>query len=51
MTKMKKLFLKAELKRKKKYNISGTPTIIVNNKKYDGNYTYVDLAKYIDKLN
>ena len=43
--------LKSRIEAQKKYNISGTPTIIVNNKKYDGSYTYVDLAKYIDKLN
>ena len=34
----------------KKYNITSTPTIIINEKKYEGNHTYKEFKKEIEKL-
>ena len=34
----------------KKYDISSTPTIIINEKKYEGKHTYKDFKKTIEKL-
>jgi protein-disulfide isomerase len=34
----------------KKYSINSTPTIIINEKKYEGNATFEDLSKEISKI-
>ena len=34
----------------KKYSITSTPTIFINEKKYDGKYTYEDFKKAIEKF-
>lgn len=34
----------------KKYNINSTPTILINEKKYDGKHNYKDFKKAIQKL-
>jgi protein-disulfide isomerase len=34
----------------KKYSINSTPTIIINEKKYEGNTTFEDLSKEISKI-
>jgi len=34
----------------KKYSINSTPTIIINEKKYQGNATFEDLLKEISRI-
>ena len=34
----------------KKYSIKSTPTIFINEKKYDGSHNYIDFKKEIEKL-
>ena len=48
---MRSLYYKQELKHKKKLNINATPTIVINNKKYNGDYTISAISKYIEKIN
>jgi len=38
------------IKGNKKYSITSTPTIFINEKKYDGEYKYEDFRKEIKKL-
>ena len=33
-----------------KYDVSGTPTLVVNGEKYDGKMTFDGLSKHIDRL-
>ena len=49
--KNEELVLKSRIEAQKKYNINSTPTIIINNKKYNGDYTFSAISKYIEKLN
>ena len=34
----------------KKYSIKSTPTIFINEKKYDGSHNYIDFKKEIEKI-
>ena len=34
----------------KKFNVNATPTIIINNKKFDKALTFKNLKKYLEKL-
>ena len=42
--------LKERIEAQKKYKISSTPTIYINNKKYDGKHEFKNFKKQIDKL-
>lgn len=42
--------LNERINAQKKYNISSTPTIIVNEKKYEGSHDYKSFKKMLDKL-
>ena len=42
--------LNARIEAQKKYKISSTPSIFINEKKYDGKFNYVDLKKHLNKL-
>ena len=42
--------LNERIKGNKKYSITSTPTIFINEKKYDGEYKYEDFRKEIKKL-
>ena len=43
--------LKTRIDAQKKYNINATPTLVINNKKYNGDYTFSAISKYIEKIN
>ena len=47
--KMQDQILNERINSQKEYKISSTPTIIVNEKKYDGQNVYKDFKKLIDK--
>tara|TARA_A100001011_G_C14317539_1_gene848693 strand:+ start:2529 stop:3128 length:600 start_codon:yes stop_codon:yes gene_type:complete len=42
--------LKERIEAQKKYEISSTPTIYINNKKYDGKHKFKNFKKQIDEL-
>jgi protein-disulfide isomerase len=42
--------LNDRLEGQKKYSINSTPTIIINEKKYEGNASFEDLSKEILKI-
>ena len=42
--------LNARIEAQKKYEISSTPSIFINEKKYDGKFNYVDFKKHLNKL-
>ena len=42
--------LNARIEAQKKYKISSTPSIFINEKKYDGKFNYVDFKKHLNKL-
>jgi protein-disulfide isomerase len=42
--------LKSRIEGTKKYNVNATPTIIINGKKYTGEYSYKAISKYIETL-
>jgi protein-disulfide isomerase len=48
--KLEDKILNDRLEGQKKYSINSTPTIIINEKKYEGNATFEDLSKEIMKL-
>ena len=48
--KNEELILQSRIEGSKKHSINSTPTIIINNKKYTGNYTVEDISKYIEKI-
>ena len=48
--KLEDKILNDRLDGQKKYSINSTPTIIINEKKYEGNATFEDLSKEIIKL-
>lgn len=48
--KNEELILQSRIDGSKKYSINSTPTIIINNNKYTGNYTVEDISKYIEKI-
>ena len=39
-----------ELKHKKKYKIQSTPTIFINDKKYEGKHNYKSFEKVLKKF-
>jgi len=43
--------LTSRIDAQKIYNITGTPTIIINKKKFEGDYSLDEISKYINKLN
>jgi protein-disulfide isomerase len=43
--------LQTRIEAQKKFNINATPTIVINNKKYNGDYTISAISKYIEKIN
>lgn len=43
--------LMSRIEAQKKYNITGTPTIIINKTKYEGDYNLEEISKYINKIN
>jgi len=43
--------LTSRIEAQKIYNITGTPTIIINKKKFEGDYNLDEISKYINKLN
>ena len=43
--------LTSRIDAQKIYNITGTPTIIINKKKFEGDYNLDEISKYINKLN
>ena len=42
--------LNERIEAQKKYSISSTPTILINEKKYTGNHNYKSFKKEIEKL-
>jgi len=48
--KNEELVLKSRIEGTKKYNVNATPTIIINGKKYTGEYSYKAISKYIETL-
>jgi protein-disulfide isomerase len=44
------MILKSRIEAKNLHNIDSTPTIIINNKKYTGNFSVKDISKYINKI-
>ena len=44
------MVLKSRIEAKNLHNINSTPTIIINNKKYTGNFSVKDISKYINKI-
>jgi len=38
------------VKKNKKYSINSTPTIIINEKKFEGNLTFDNLSKEISRI-
>ena len=49
--KVEKEVLTSRIEAQKIYNITGTPTIIINQKKYEGSYNLEEISKYISKIN
>lgn len=49
--KVEKEVLTSRIEAQKMYNITGTPTIIINQKKYEGSYNLEEISKYISKIN
>ena len=50
MKNCKKQFLMKEFNAQKQYNLTSTPTIYVNNKKYEDKHEFKSFKKHIDKL-
>lgn len=48
--KNEELILRSRIEGSKKHKINSTPTIIINDKKYKGNYTIKDISKNIEKI-
>ena len=48
--KIEELVLNSRIQGTKKYNINATPTIIINNTKYAGDYTYSAISKFIESI-
>ena len=46
---MEKLILTVRIQSQKKYNISSTPTIFINEKKYEGTHDYKQCKKELEK--
>ena len=44
------LILKTRIESHKKYSINSTPTIVINEKKFEGSLNFKNLKKKIDKL-
>jgi protein-disulfide isomerase len=44
------MVLKSRIEAKNLHDINSTPTIIINNKKYTGNFSFKDISKYINKI-
>ena len=44
------MVLKSRIEAKNLHDINSTPTIIINNKKYTGNFSIKDISKYINKI-
>jgi protein-disulfide isomerase len=44
------MVLKSRIEAKNLHDINSTPTIIINNKKYTGNFSVKDISKYINKI-
>ena len=44
------VFLEIFFKAQKKYKISSTPTIYINEKKYEGNHEFKNFKKFLEKL-
>ena len=42
--------LKSRIESHKKYSINSTPTIVINEKKFEGSLNFKNLKKKIDKL-
>ena len=45
-----KLILKERIEAQKEYNITSTPTIYINDKKYEDKHEFKSFKKKIDKL-
>ena len=50
MKKTQELILNERIKAQKEYNITSTPTIFINNKKYEDKHDFKSFKKQIDKL-
>ena len=48
--KTQELILKERIEAQKKYNITSTPTIYINDKKYEDKHEFKSFKKQIDKL-
>ena len=48
--KTQELILKERIKAQKEYNITSTPTIYINDKKYEDKHEFKSFKKQIDKL-
>ena len=48
--KLEKEILNERIKAQKNYNVSSTPTIYLNEKKYEGKKEYKSFKKEIDKI-
>ena len=44
------IVLKSRIEAKNLHDINSTPTIVINNKKYTGNFSVKDISKYINKI-
>ena len=48
--KTQELILKERIEAQKKYNITSTPTVYINDKKYEDKHEFKSFKKQIDKL-
>ena len=48
--KLEEKILNSRIDGHKKYSITSTPTILINEKKYDGDHKYKNFKKVINKL-